>query len=48
MALIVSLATVILLASLIRRGGWLRVAGVVIAIPIFTIFAFCTLSMIRT
>ncbi len=47
LALIVSLATVLFLASLIRRGGWLRPASVVIGFAVFSVCAFRTLSLIR-
>ena len=47
LAFIVSLVMTFTLACLVRRGRRLRFAGVTIAFAVFSIFAFCTLSMIR-
>jgi hypothetical protein len=48
LAFIVSLAMIFTLACLLRRGRRLRFAGVSVALAVFSIFAFCTLSMIRS
>ncbi len=39
---------IFLLASLLRKGGWFLRAGMAIAFIIFSLIAYCTLSMIRS
>jgi len=47
LAFIVSLATVLLLACLIRRGGWLRFAGLAVALATFSFSAILLFAIIR-
>ncbi|MCD6049833.1 MAG: hypothetical protein K0Q55_1236 [Verrucomicrobia bacterium] len=46
-AFLFTLGEIFLLASLLRRGGWFLRAGMATAFIIFSIIAYCTLSMIR-
>lgn len=47
LAIIISFAIILALTCLVRRGRRLRLAGLALAIAVFSTFAFCTLSMIR-
>ncbi len=48
LAFIVTVSMVLSLAWLIRRSRWVRFTSIAVALVMFSVFATCTLAMIRS